>query len=347
MPSIQICSFDPHEARAEQWAAFHRYRRAVAAELEPEDPLLSDEEKKSEMQQISPLWEYQRWLALEGEEIIGSAIVSFRRAQTPNAAEHAPFLFGGGSIRAEARRRGAGTLLLREIHSLMSALDKRVLTLEAHTAAGHAFLACAGAIPKFTVVENRAVLAELDWGRLLQWEDAAGMLGHVWEHYSDRVPRDRLIELLPQFTALATGLPVGELEMAPIRYEIEAYDRWYEEIEPAGGAHHMIVLRAPCGKVSGISEARWDARTPEFVQQQITAVADQWRGRGLARSLKAAMLRQIRTHDPEVKFVSTVNAETNTAILAINERVGFTKHRRTVSYQITRTALDVWHLRLG
>jgi GNAT superfamily N-acetyltransferase len=185
-------------------------------------------------------------------------------------------------------------------------------------------------------------LAELDWSRLRQWEGAAEGAGHVWERHAGRVPRRELLELLPQLTALAADLPVGDLDMPPIRYEIGSYDEWYEEIERAGGAHHLIVLRAPGGEVAGISEARWNSWGPECVHQLITAVARHWRGRGLALALKAAMLRQICTSHPEAKFVSTANADTNTAILGINARVGFTEHRRTVSYQISRTALDAW-----
>jgi hypothetical protein len=57
------------------------------------------------------------------------------------------------------------------------------------------------------------------------------------------------------------------------------------------------------------------------------------------------MLRQVCSHHPEAKLVSTSNAEVNAPILSINARVGFTVHRRTVDYQITRAALDSWCMR--
>jgi hypothetical protein len=103
---IQIVPFDPHTASPERWAAFHASRRAVAAELLPGDPVLSDAETQFEMQRVDRLWEVRRWVALVGSELIGSIRVGFRRPGTPNAAEHAPFLGGGGAVRAEARRRG-------------------------------------------------------------------------------------------------------------------------------------------------------------------------------------------------------------------------------------------------
>lgn len=58
----------------------------------------------------------------------------------------------------------------------------------------------------------------------------------------------------------------------------------------------MIILRDPDGEVAGLTEVAWDKRTPEIAYQQLTAVARPWRGRGLARALKAAMFRQV--HPP-------------------------------------------------
>jgi len=38
----------------------------------------------------------------------------------------------------------------------------------------------------------------------------------------------------------------------------------------------------------------WDARFPERVSQYLTAVSRPWRGRGLAKALKARLLRLVR-----------------------------------------------------
>lgn len=342
MPPIEIVPFDPSTASPERWAAFHASRRAIAAQLHPGDPVLSDPEAQSELQRVDPLWEFRHWVALAGGELIGSVHVGFRRPGTTNAAEHSPFLTAGGAVRAEAQRRGAGTLLLREIHTLMHALDKTVLTLSAHTAPGHAFLTYVGAVAKHAVVENRAVLAQLDWDRLRRWEAAAEERGLVWERHAGRVPREVLLALLPVFTDLFADMPIGGLEMPPIRWEINGYDQWYETLERVGGAHHLVMLRAPDGSVAGLSEAGWDRRIPDIVYQQLTAVARPWRGRGLARALKAAMLQQVHAHQPEAKVISTSNAEDNAPILSINARVGFKVHQRSVDYQVTRAALDAW-----
>lgn len=342
MPPVQICSFDPQTAGPESWAAYHRFRRIISAELWPDDPILRDEETQTEMREASPLWDTRRWMALSGGEVVGSVGVGFRKPGTPNAADHAPYLGCRGSVLADRRRQGIGTRLLCEVHDLMRALDKTVLSMSAHTVAGQAFLAHVGAIAKHSFVENRADLSQLDWSRLREWEEMPSALGLSWECYERQVPRDVLLGLLPIFTALLGDMPLGALETAPIRAEIDNYDQWYETLDRVGGAHHFVMLRTPDDDIVGLSDAGWDGRTPTVVHQHLTGVVRPWRGRGLARALKARLLRQIRACQPEADAMITYNAEENVPMLAINARVGFTIHRRFVDYQIPRAAFDAW-----
>ena len=127
-----------------------------------------------------------------------------------------------------------------------------------------------------------------------------------------------------------------------MRFEIEGYDQWYKTTARTGSAHHLVMLLAPDGSVAGMTEAMWDARTPAAVYQQLTAVARGWRGRGLAKALKAAMLRQVRESHPEAEYMCTSNGEGNAVMRGINERSGFRPHRKFVEYQVTRDVLDTW-----
>src|SRR5580700_8692332 len=142
--------------------------------------------------------------------------------------------------------------------------------------------------------------------------------------------------------ALVADVPLGGLETGPIRWEMNGYDLWYETLERVGGAHHLVLLRASDGSVAGLSEAAWDVRAPGIVRQQLTAVARPWRGRGVARALKAAMLRQVHEAHPEATVIGTNNAEVSAPILSINARVGFKIAWRNVDYQVSRAVLDAW-----
>lgn len=320
--------------------AMHWHRRTIAAELHPDDPILNDGEWESEMRRTNPLWDTRRWIAFDGPEAIGTASAWFRRAGTPDAGAHASFLNCYGSVSAPARRKGVGTQLLKEIHALMHSLDKKVLTMSAHTDPGHAFLLHFGAVAKHCMLEYRANLAGLDWPRLIMWEEGVQNLGLVWERYGGRVPRPVLMSLLPTINALFADMPIGSLEAAPHCFDIDDYDRWYEFMDRSQSTHHLILLRDPAGMVAAISDASWSKRNPSAVFLHFTGVARPWRGRGLARSIKAAMLGEVHACHPEAREVRTANAETNAPILAVNQHLGFNMGRRAVDYQVSRTELD-------
>ena len=158
--TIRIASFDPYTASDQLWAAFNETRRAIAREFWPDEPMLDDAETRREVQTINPMVEFRRWVAIEGDEVAGSIRAAFRRPGTLDEKDYARFLWAGGGVRASSRRRGVGTLLLREAHQLMHALDKAVLTMSAQTQPGHAFIKHVGALEKHSTVEQRAIFAD-------------------------------------------------------------------------------------------------------------------------------------------------------------------------------------------
>ncbi len=222
----------------------------------------------------------------------------------------------------------------------MQNLDKSMLTLATQTKSGHAFMAKnRGRCETHNRVEQGhsrgtrlAVVAAMERTRQLLWL-AMGTL---------RRARSARGAPLPEYTALFADVPLGDLEIAPVKFEIEGYDEWYRTFDRVGGAHHLIVLRAPDGSIAGLTEATWDSRMPAVIYQQLTAVARSWRGRGLAKALKGALLQQVHENHAEARIVRTGNGETNATMRSINARAGFKPHRRFVEYQITREKLDQW-----
>ena len=66
---------------------------------------------------------------------------------------------------------------------------------------------------------------------------------------------------------------------------------------------------------------------------------------GLARAMKAAMLRQVHESHPEAESMGAGNGEMNAAMRSIDARAGFKPHRDLVEYQAGRGALDLWSSR--
>jgi GNAT superfamily N-acetyltransferase len=338
-----IRPFDPDFARPDAWAEYHRFRRLRAEAEEPGEPVPDDADFEHDLRRRGPLYENHRLLAWADDAVVGMLGFGCRREDAPDSEAFAPFVYGWGGVLPSWRRQGVATALLRGLLGFMQERGKRILTVGTHLPEGRAFLAAIGAVEKNRNVVNRLALDRLDWGEVDRWHVAAIPPGSVlrWEIHAGRVPLERLAPLLPHLTDLFRDVPLGTLDLPPLRYELAGYASWYEEMDRRGG-EHLLVLLMDGETVAGVCEATWSARFPDRASQELTAVARRWRGRGLAKGLKAAMLRLVRARHPQVRTMTTGNAEGNEPILAINRRLGFVEHRRDGTYQIGRDVLAAW-----
>jgi GNAT superfamily N-acetyltransferase len=336
---IEIRLFDPAKAPRAEWAALHAYRRVRAEEETPGEPILDDAEFERTLHELRPLSEGRRWYAWAGAEIAGNIGATFRREGTADYELHAPYVHGWGGVRADRRRRGVATDLLLPFLDFMRERDKTIATFNTLDSQGDAFLVAIGAVLKHREIENRAPFGAMDWDMLARWHRAIPADAPLrWEVHVGRAPRDRIEALIPQINALLTDAPRGDLDSPPPRSELPGWLAWYDEFDRHGG-DHLLAMLMDGDAIAAYSDACWDARFPDRVYQMLTAVARPWRGRGLAKAVKAAIARLIREHHPDICFITTSNANVNAPMLAINARMGFTEHRGAAVYQIAIGAL--------
>jgi RimJ/RimL family protein N-acetyltransferase len=340
---IEIHRFDPHHATPAAWADLHAFRRQVAEEDSPGEPMLDDADFEYNARHHWPLQQNHRILARCDGKIVGNLGFSVRREGTQDYDEFARFLGAWGGVLRAHRRRGIATALLHPLLAFMQDHGKTIVSFGTHVPDGHGFLAAIGAREHYRAIENRMEFAGRDWNQLTTWQDAAIPVGSGlrWEVHAGRVPLDRLAALLPQLSALLGDVPLGTLEVPPARYEMPRTLAWYEELDRHGGEHWLVLL-TDGDNVAAMCEASWDARFPDRVYQALTAVARPWRGKGLAKGIKAATLRLLRERHPELRLMITSNAEVNAPMLAINQRLGFRVHQRSSGYQLGRDELAAW-----
>ena len=78
------------------------------------------------------------------------------------------------------------------------------------------------------------------------------------------------------------------------------------------------------GELVALTEMLIEAETPDWAFQQITAVLAAHRGHRLGLLVKVAMLEQLLSREPAVRYIQTGNAGANAHMIAINEQLGFT-----------------------
>ena len=133
--------------------------------------------------------------------------------------------------------------------------------------------------------------------------------------------------------------PLGELETrAKITPEArrQTEDR-YDELK---FIWHIVISQERNDATSGVTDVTYNQSRSYRIEQELTGVKEEYRGKGIGKWLKAEMLYFIRRKYPNVKFISTGNADANAAMLSINNCMGFKSHHRSRTYKFKISELQ-------
>lgn len=339
---ISLRPFNPHAATRAQWQQLHDYRRLRTQEDYPDEPLPIEADFERQLVVHQPLFESRRIMAVRGDTYVGNLLLGFRREGSPGFEDFAAFADAGGGVPRAHRQQGIAIAMMAAVHAFMRSSARTLLTMKADSPQGHVFMAALDAKAKYRSAQNRMPFGQLDWDELAHWQAQAGNThdGLRWEIHTGRVPFARLAQLMEPLTVLINEQPLDALEIPRIRYELEGYRTWYADMDSRGGTHFLVLLLQG-DTLAAVCDASWDARYPDRVFQRLTAVAGPWRGKGLAKAVKARMRALVRQHQPGVLTMVTHNAHSNDAMLSINRRLGFAVHREETTYQLGIDALEV------
>ncbi|HET8555953.1 MAG TPA: GNAT family N-acetyltransferase [Gaiellaceae bacterium] len=212
------------------------------------------------------------------------------------------------------RRKGVGAALLECVLDRARELDVRSLHGHHSTPAGAAFAA------RFGFTDGQRVVRSL-----LQLPDAdlpEPVLPDGWrlETWLGRVPDVHLAAFVTARAAMDDAPTSDNMEFpawtaAHVRASEDSLALRNREMRVT------VAIRAD-GEIGAFTELRVSrGSTLGFTDDTGTLAVH--RGQGLARAVKLESLRRLRDDHPELTVVSTSNAEENTAMRHVNDRVGF------------------------
>ncbi len=129
-------------------------------------------------------------------------------------------------------------------------------------------------------------------------------------------------------------MPRDDLQRGDWAITPQAIRQWEREFQEVAAYRLSALTFEADGRISGLSEMGYYPEEEWLIHQYMTGVRLPYRGRGLGKWLKAAMLLRVREEFPKVKVVVTGNATSNAPMLGINVRLGFRPHREGLLAQI-------------
>lgn len=224
-------------------------------------------------------------------------------------------------VLAAHRRRGIGTALAAGLHDRLPQHTSDVLQCEVLTEEGLAFARRWGIEP--ANVEDRQLLKlPIPDSTLVELERPNSRIStHSWVGPCP----ERLVDDLARLTEqMEEDVPSGDLtrvvsptDRKRVRYNEKRLD---EE-----GYDLVRTIAQLDGESVGYTTLFVPRNNPEIIVQDYTLVDRAHRGHGVGRALKIANLRQLAAVPSALQshWVQTSAAPTNTAMLALNEAIGF------------------------
>ena len=229
-------------------------------------------------------------------------------------------------VRRPWRRRGVAWHLTRPIIDTAEAEGRSSLVGSTFDSvlAGRAFALRIGARAARVNRTSEMRMSDVDWDLVQSWIDTgrARPLGYSLDYWDGPFPKE-LAGDAAAFHHIVQTKPRDDLRVADVVLDADHVAELDRALVEAGRQRWTIFVRDVGDRCVGGTEVTFEPWDATAALQQNTAIGGPHRGLGLAKWVKASMLDRIRRERPEVESVRTSNAFSNSAMLAINNRLGF------------------------
>ncbi len=330
----KIISFEPKEASEEFWVKYYEFIKANSNFQNPEDPVPNKEALIQRQKTDVPNYLIKRWLAITPkQEVIGWAGFGTAKDSSPDYEANKHLCNINLQVLHDHYRQGIGTELLKIVVQEAMAFNKTVIETGTEHDSGRAFLKHFGATHAIEAAENRLNMEDVDWDLMKNWMVEGSRKTHeVTIESFEVIPEDILEEFAEMYTEALNMQPLGDLEEKPI-FDGKRMRELESRYKKTGRKNYTLISREEDGRMSGLTEVNYEPRDPHRIEQGLTGVRPEFRGRGLGKWLKALMIFHVKENYPKVEIVVTGNAEANAPMLSVNQRMGFKKYKSGDAYK--------------
>jgi mycothiol synthase len=332
MPTLK--RFDPEVATDAYFKARHKYLNLRRQEHVPDDPPRSLEStiKNAKSWKLFEKAKFEVWHLWEGDDIIAELFIEVAFLE-----ENRHLMEVDLEVFAPYRRQGYAKGLLPKIIEAAQQYERTLVISPTISTvpAGGVFAQRLGATKGMETHTNQLVLSEVNPARLEDWVEQAKTTARAFElgWWGNTYPEEDIAEIARLMEVMNTQ-PRDDLEMEDWKVEPERLRQGEAYNKARGVERRVLYARHKNGELAAFTETYWDPENPENLRQGDTGVIPKYRGHGLGKWLKAAMIQKVLAERPIVKRIRTGNADSNAGMLAINNALGFKPYIAGTVWQI-------------
>jgi GNAT superfamily N-acetyltransferase len=196
---------------------------------------------------------------------------------------------------------------------------------------------------------NRLVLADVGEALLREWTDEAVTRSEGYELLAVDGPiPDNIVDAFVDLLLVMNTAPRDDLQCNDFSLTVQ---EWRENEERMAAVEAecwtLIARHRATGRLVGLHDVTWFPVDPEIVNVGVTGVEPKHRGSSLGRWMKAVMTLRVLEERSGVREIRTGNADSNAAMLAINERMGYQHWLAETTWEFSREQVETWLAQRG
>jgi GNAT superfamily N-acetyltransferase len=241
-------------------------------------------------------------------------------------------------VHPDHRHRGYGTALLEQLIAVAGESGCTRLLIEMPMdGPGAPWARARGTRPVMEEMHRRLDLTTVDSAAhdALLAQARAHATGYTVLQWTSPIPDEHLAGCAVLEGKMSTDMPLDDLAWEPEAYDAERMRRRDAMIVGRGMRQYTSVARHDeTGELVGSTTLTRLASLPDHIDQWETIVLDEHRGHRLGLLLKIENLRFARREEPQLRYIDTVNADSNAPMLRVNLALGFEPVRSWAEWEL-------------